>query len=255
MVRPSQDEDDDAGKFNDTYIGRNWAEGPPSDSLQSASEHQLDIRHKQRHRLPAEAQTGLCAATSVCVWTVIHLSEGISLQFVVLLVVVLLSGWGASHRWNYRPVSFFQSLSLWCGYSRKCGEGAASSFHIAAIPVASQLKWTLSIMHVHTHMEAHTNTHLSLEAWRSPVEHIGLETGPSGPPGEAEWAIYSAPVLNVHILKCDYVYELTLGYLSIFSFICDSLRDLVISGASSNNFLRNEGQRERDRVTMKWVEK
>lgn len=77
MVRPSQDEDDDAGKFNDTYTGRNWVEGPPSDSLQSASEHQLDIRHKQRHRLPAEAQTGLCAATSVSVWTVIHLSEGI----------------------------------------------------------------------------------------------------------------------------------------------------------------------------------
>lgn len=116
---------------------------------------------KQRHRLPAEAQTGLCAATLVSVWTVIHLSEGISLQFVVLLVVVLLSSWGASHRWNYRPVSFFQSLSLWCGYSRKCGEGAASSFHIAAIPVASQLKWTLSILHAHTHGGTHKHTPVS----------------------------------------------------------------------------------------------
>lgn len=103
------------------------------------------------------------------------------------------------------------------------------------------------------HTEAHTNTHLSLEAWRSPVEHICLETGPSGPPGEAEWAIYSLYVLNVHILKCYYVYELTLGYLSIFSFICDSLRDLVISGASSKNFLKNEGQRE-THTELQWNE-
>lgn len=210
---------------------------------------------KQRHRLPAEAQTGLCAATLVSVWTVIHLSEGISLQFVVLLVVVLLSGWGASHRWNYRPVSFFQSLSLWCGYSRKCGEGAASSFHIAAIPVASQLKWTLSILHARTHMKAHTNTHLSLEAWRSPVEHICLETGPSEPPGEAEWAIYSLYVLNVHIL-------MLLCVRAYFGISIHLLLYLWFSQRFSHKRsllqkLPEEWGTERDthRVTMKWAEK
>lgn len=37
---------------------------------------------------------------------------------------------------------------------------------------------------------------------------------------------------------------LTLGYLCIFSFICASLRDLVISGASSNNFLKGTSGKE-----------
>lgn len=36
---------------------------------------------------------------------------------------------------------------------------------------------------------------------------------------------------------------LTLGYLSIFSFICASLKAFVISGASSNNFLQMLGKR------------
>lgn len=36
------------------------------------------------------------------------------------------------------------------------------------------------------------------------------------------------------------LFALTLGYLSIFSFICASLRDLVISGASSNISLQEQ---------------
>lgn len=43
---------------------------------------------------------------------------------------------------------------------------------------------------------------------------------------------------------------LTLGYLSIFSFICDFLRALVISGASSKNFLKKQ-MKETDTITMK----
>lgn len=67
MVRPSQDEDDDSGKCNDTYTGRNWAEGPPSDSLQSASEHQLDTRQTRTQITSWSTNWAMCSYIGLCV--------------------------------------------------------------------------------------------------------------------------------------------------------------------------------------------
>ena len=51
-------------------------------------------------------------------------------------------------------------------------------------------------------------------------------------------------IFHTAIQKNGIVILLTLGYLCIFSFICASLRDLVISGASSNNFLKGTSEKE-----------
>ncbi len=100
--------------------------------------------------------------------------------------------WGGSNPWNYRPVSFFLSL---------CHSGVATVINVVREPqVALTLQpylwlasWNEHSPHctrthtcTYTHVQTHTHTHLSPGAWRSLVEHVCLETGPSGPPGDTQ---------------------------------------------------------------------
>lgn len=163
-------------------------------------------------------------------------------------------GWGGLNLWNYRPVSFLPSL---------CHSGVATIINAGREPqVALTLQPYLWLASWNEHYQQHTctqtHTHLSPGAWRNPVEHVCLETGPLGPPGDTKWhwVIQSLHISYKHvhlnsIMIMLLLLVLTLGYLSIFSFICASLRDLVINGVSSKDFLEERGRERQDTVIMK----
>lgn len=161
------------GRLNDTYTDRNWAEDPPSDSSQNASRQQLYTNQTQN-----TSSQSLCAVSFI-----------FHMEFPSDVLFSWLSCWGGSNPWNYRPVSFLPSL---------CHSGVATVINVVREPQGALTlqpylwlaSWNEHSPHctcTQTLTHTLTHTHLSPEAWRSPVEHVCQETGPSGPPGNKQW--------------------------------------------------------------------
>lgn len=74
---------------NDTHTGRSWAEDPPSDSSQTASQPQLDTKHREKHQTSWSVRSSinfqmefpsnlLFWCSPCCCWAEVDLIPGIT---------------------------------------------------------------------------------------------------------------------------------------------------------------------------------